>query len=183
MELHHRRADTHPGDDAFLGELEPSGIMRHVGRGAAHVEPDQLDLLAVGKVRAARRDHSDNAPGRPRQQGILAAKRRGIGQPAVRFHELQRGRAEAVGHPINVAREDRRQIGVDHRGIAARHQFDQRRDLVTDRDLRETEVARDGRESRLMIGEAPAVHQDDRDRVKTVRPECFEARLRRSLVE
>jgi len=41
VQLHHRRADADTGDDAFLGQLESPGVMRHIGRGTAHVEPDQ----------------------------------------------------------------------------------------------------------------------------------------------
>ena len=40
---------------------------------------------------------------------------------------------------------------------------------MADRDLRETEVSRDLRQPHLMIGVAPAVHEDDRQRVNSVR--------------
>ena len=43
----------------------------------------------------------------------------------------------------HVAAQDRREIGVDHRGVAAADQLDQRRDLVADRDLREADLARE----------------------------------------
>ena len=62
VDLHHRRADANAGDDAFVGKLELPGIMRHVGRRAAHVEADQ----PLGSVRRARRDHADHAAGRVR---------------------------------------------------------------------------------------------------------------------
>src|SRR3954468_1001927 len=41
VDLHHRGADSDAGNDALVGKLELAGIMRHVGRGAAHVETDQ----------------------------------------------------------------------------------------------------------------------------------------------
>ena len=87
-------------------------------------------------------------------------------EAAVRLHELQLGVLGQPGRdPVDVAAQDRRQIGVDHRRVAAPDQLDQRRDLVADRDLREAELARDLGQPRLMLGEAPAVHQDDRQRV------------------
>ena len=183
VHLHHRRADSDPRDDAFLGQLEPPGIMRHVGRGAAHVEPDQPRRFAVREMRAARRDHSDNPASRTGQQGILAAKRRGVGQPAVGLHELQRSCAEPAGDAVDVAAQDRRQIGIDHGRVAAWHQFDQRRDLVADRDLSEAEIARDGCQPRLMVGIAPAVHQDDGNGVVAVVAECLECVAGRRFVE
>jgi hypothetical protein len=53
---------------------------------------------------------------------------------------------------VDVAREDGRQIGIDHRRVAAADELDQRRDLVADRDLGEAELARDVRQPRLVSG-------------------------------
>ncbi len=47
----------------------------------------------------------------------------------------------SLGDLLDIAAQDRRQIGVDHGGVAAAHQLDQRRDLVADRDLREADLA------------------------------------------
>src|SRR5205814_6164932 len=43
----------------------------------------------------------------------------------------------------HVSAQNRRQIRIDHRGIAAPDQLDQRRDFVTDRHLREAHLARE----------------------------------------
>ena len=56
--------------------------------------------------------------------------------------------------PVDVAAQDRRQIGVDHGRVAAPDQLDQRRDLVADRDLRKAELARDFGQPRFMIGDS-----------------------------
>ena len=60
VDLHHRRTDPHSGDHALVGELILAGVMRHVGRCAAHVEADQ----ALAAMRRARGDHSNDAAGR-----------------------------------------------------------------------------------------------------------------------
>ena len=95
-------------------------------------------------MRRAGRDHADHAAGRAGQDGVLAAEGAGLGQAAVGLHELQ---PRVVAQPgrdlVDIAAQDRRQIGVDHRRVAAADQLDQRRDLMADRDLGEAELARD----------------------------------------
>src|SRR5262249_33173874 len=46
-------------------------------------------------------------------------------------------------HVRHVALQDRRQIGIDYRGVAAADQLDQRRDLVADRHLGKAHLARE----------------------------------------
>ena len=78
MDLHHRRADPHAGDKVLVAQLIAAGIMRHVGRRAAHVEADQ----AITPVRRAGRDHADHAARRAGQDRILAAE--GVAPRSVR---------------------------------------------------------------------------------------------------
>ena len=89
-------------------------------------------------------------------------------KPARRHHEHQPGiRAlgvEVLVHLRHIAPQDRRQIGVDHRGVAAADQLDQRRDFVADRHLREAHVARQRRDLLLVLGIAIGVHEHDRHR-------------------
>jgi hypothetical protein len=66
-----------------------------------------------------------------------------------------------VGHLVDIAAQDRRQVGVDHRGVAAPDQLHQRADLVADRHLGEADLAGDRRDPRLVVGEAKAVQQHD----------------------
>ena len=42
MQAHHRRAQTHAGDLGVKAAFEGAGIVGHIGRGAAHVEADQM---------------------------------------------------------------------------------------------------------------------------------------------
>ena len=59
VNLHDRRAKTHSRDFRVKGALILAGVVRNVGRCAAHVEADQ----ALVSVRRACRDHPDDAPG------------------------------------------------------------------------------------------------------------------------
>src|SRR3546814_1822502 len=63
-----------------------------------------------------------------------------LGQAAVRLHEHEARaglliRVQLPAHLVDVAAQDRREIGVDHGGVAAAHQLHQRADLVAGRDL------------------------------------------------
>ena len=51
----------------------------------------------------------------------------GLGQAAVRLHEVQPHARQFAGHLLHIAAQDRREVGIDHRGIAARHDARQRR--------------------------------------------------------
>ncbi len=88
VDAHHRRAHAHAGDLGVEGALVFAVIMGDVGRGAAHVEAD--DLVEAGELR--RLDHADDAAGRAGQQRVLALEHVGGGQPARRHHEHQAGR-------------------------------------------------------------------------------------------
>ena len=72
---------------------------------------------------------------------------------------------KSARHAIDVAAQDGREIGVDDCRVAAPDQLDQRRDLVADRHLRKAEFARDFGDALLVLGELPAVHQYDGQRV------------------
>ena len=87
VDEHHRRAHAHAGDFGLEGALVFAGEMRHVGRGAAHVEADE-----PGKPRRpAGLGHADDAARRARQDRVLAAKQIRRRQPARRHHEHQAG--------------------------------------------------------------------------------------------
>ena len=81
----HRGAHPHPGDLRLVLALELAREVRHVGRGAAHVEADRLGEARV----RGRAGHADDAAGRAGQDGVLAAEARRVGQPAVGLHEQQ----------------------------------------------------------------------------------------------
>jgi hypothetical protein len=115
-------------------------------------------------------------PAGPERDAVLAVKSARVGQPAVRLHELQVHVRHLAGHLVDVAAQDRRQVGVDHRGVAACDQFHHRADLVRYRYLREADFARDARRRRFMFGEPVAVHEDDGQRTQAP----VEHRLQRS---
>ena len=158
MDLHHRRPNSNPRDDAFVGKLVLAGIMRHVGRRAAHVEADQVIVL----VRSACRDHSDNAARRAGQDRVLAAEGARFGETAVRLHEVKTDfRRQTGSDAVDVASEHRREIRIDNGGVAAPDQLDQRRDLVADRQLGKAELTSNRLQPFLMLAVPPAMHEDD----------------------
>ena len=85
-----------------------------------------------------------------------------------RAPEFASRRAGAQSTCAHVAPQDRREIRVDHRGVAAADQLDQRRDLVADRDLGEAHLARERGDLLLVIRIAIGVHEHDRDRLDAV---------------
>ena len=152
MDLQHRRPHPHPRHHPLAGPLIGAGEMRHVGRGAAHVEAD--DMVEPGLRRGL--GHADDPARRPGQDRVLAAEGGGVGEAAVRLHEEEahphavassvenastRSTSGLEPHdPVDIAPQHRRQIGVDHRRIAAPDQLDQRLDLVARADLGEADL-------------------------------------------
>src|SRR6185312_11036861 len=54
MDLHHRRAHTHAGDDGLEAALVLAGVVRHVRRGAPHVEANDLvEAAALSRAHRA----------------------------------------------------------------------------------------------------------------------------------
>ena len=165
VDLHHRCGDPHSGYYAVGSKLVFARVVGDIGAGPAHVEPDELAMAQ----RLARRDHPDHTAGRAREDSVLPAEGAHFGQPAVRLHEAQAvGLRQACLQGIGIAPQNRREIGIDHRGVAARNQADQRGDLVADADLGEAFLARDLGEAFLMCSVVPAVHQDDGQRIEPV---------------
>ncbi len=134
VDQHHRCAHAHAGDLRLIGAFELAVEMRDVGRGAAHVEAD--DLVEARLPRGFHR--ADDAARRAGEDAVLALELAGVGQAAIRLHEHEaRGLvADLARDLVDIAPQDRREIGIDHRGVAAAHQLHQRRDFVADRDLR-----------------------------------------------
>ena len=167
MDFQHRRPHPHPRHQPLAGPLIGAGEMRHVGRGAAHVEADDMVEAGLGR----RLGHADDPAGRAGQDRVLAAEGGGVGEAAVGLHEEEASPSRLLpawqrpGHdPIDIAPQHRRQIGVDHRRIAAPDQLDQRLDLMARADLGEADLLGQPLQRRLVRGPAPAVHQHDRQR-------------------
>ena len=180
VDLHHRGGHAHAGHHAIAGQLVFAGIMRDIGAGPAHVEADELVMAQW----LARSDHADDATRRTGQNGILPAKCADFCQPAVRLHETQAvGFGQTGLKSIGIASQDRREIGIDDGRVAARDQANERRNLVTDADLRKAHVARDGGQPFLVIAIFPAVHQHDGERIDAVGTQPFESPTRLLLVK
>ena len=141
VDRHHRRAHAHAGHRGLEGALEAAGVERDVGRRAAHVEAD--DVVEPGHRRGARR--ADDAAGRTGEDRVLALEAGGIRQAAVRLHEIEPHAGEFGRHLIDVAAQDRREIRIDHGGVAARDQPQQRADGMAGGDLGEAGLARECR--------------------------------------
>ena len=90
-----RRADANARHLGLVGALELAREVRHVGRGTAHVEPDQpFEASSLSRPR-----HAHHAPRRPRQQRIAPREPPGIRQAPVRLHELQLRPARRASSP------------------------------------------------------------------------------------
>ena len=95
MDLHHRRAHAHACDFGLERALELPIEMSDVGRGAAHVEAD--DALEPCADPSAR--HRHHAPGRARQDRVLAGEQ-SRGREAARRHHEHDARARALNVEI-----------------------------------------------------------------------------------
>ncbi|MNX61187.1 hypothetical protein D3C86_921140 [compost metagenome] len=157
VDAHHGCAHAHAGHLGFEFAFKLARVMRHVGRGAAHVKAD--DLGEPGDFAGAH--HADDAAGRAGQNGVLATETVRVGQAAAGLHEHQADARQFARHLIHVTLEDRRQIGVNHRGVAARNEFDQRADFVRGRHLREAHFARNTGRALFMARGVPGVHKHD----------------------
>ena len=169
MDLHHRRAHPDARDFRLESALEFAVVVRDVGRSAAHVEAD--DALEPG-ARAGPR-HRDHAARRPREDRVLAGEEPGRRESSRRHHE-HHPRAgtldvERLRHPPDIAGEDRREIGVDDRRVAAADELDQGGRGMALGDLPKSERARDPADNALMRRIAIRVHEDDRDGAVSLR--------------
>ena len=79
----------------------------------------------------------------------------------------------------HIAPQDRREVGIDHRRVAAANQLDQRRDFVADRNLRKAHLARERGHAFFMIGVAVGMHENDRDRLDAIGLGCLQIRAHR----
>ena len=161
VDAHHRRAHAHPGHQGLEAALERPVVVGDVRAGAAHVKADQPGVAAHGRGAG----HADHPAGRAGEHRVATAEQGRVGEAAVRLHEQQlRGAvasAEPVGHPVHVAAQDGAQVGVDHGGVAAGHQLDERAHPVAGRDLGEADGPGDPGQLLFVLREAVAVHKDD----------------------
>ena len=119
------------------------------------------------REKPASRPVSANAttpPAGPERMASLPAKRSAAVRPPDDIMNISRApdagsgiglvHAEFVRHLRNVARQDRREIGVHDRRVAAPDQLDERAHLVADRHLGKADLARQQRNLPLMRQES-----------------------------
>ena len=161
-------ADRDRGAHLVLGGPEHLAGLdnRRLGGRAAHVESDDVRVpRAAGELR--RRDH---AGGRARlDDGDRLADRRARGdEPAVRLHDQDRRRdllrVEAFAQPLEVAPDERSDVGVHHRGARALELLDLRQHLMREGEVRIRQPGPQRLAHRALVGRVPIrVEETDRD--------------------
>ena len=179
VDAHHGRADPHTADLCVERPFVFAREMAHIGGRAAHVEADELGM--PGGLRRAH--HADDSAGRPRQDRILALEMMRLGQAARTLHEEKRHARHQLRHAIHIAAQNRRQIGIHHRRIAARHQLHERAHAVGHRNLRKPDLPRQAFGRQLVLDVAVAVNKHDGAGSQTVRERRLQSGAQRRLVE
>ena len=159
MDAHHRCAHAHAGHLGFEFALELAGVMRHIGRGAAHVKTN--DLVNASDCRGAR--HADNAAGWATQDCIFSLKCVGIGKPAGRLHEKQFDTWHVASHLLDIAAQDGRQVRIDDGGIAPANKLHQRAGFMRGADLGEAHILCNACCGFFMASEPVAMHEHNRN--------------------
>ncbi len=95
------------------------------------------------------------------QHGVLAAKSLGLRQSTVALHEKEAAVSEPRPEPLHVILHDRRQVGIDNRGITATDNLDQRRYLVRHRNVLKSHLPCDGRRAFLVPRIPIPMHEND----------------------
>ena len=168
MNVEHRRLDRVAVHDRFGGEPRLAGLQqRDVGRGAAHVEGDEVGQTG----RAADGLRADHAGGRAGQHGAHrhVGGRLEADDAAVRLSEMRRDRhaerGQARRKAIDVALHHRAEIGIHHRGREPLEFTELRRDLVARADESlGIFLLHDRLGAELMLRPHEAVQKRDRDR-------------------
>ena len=79
-------------------------------------------------------------PAGPDKIASFPWKRARLGQAARALHEQQAYSRHLLGHLVHIAAQDRREIGIDDGGVAARHQLHQRAHPMRHGDLRKSDA-------------------------------------------
>ena len=153
----HRR--DHPGaaDAMLVFVIEVTVEPADVGARAAHVEPD--DALEAGLASGHR--GTDDTTGRAAEQAVLGPVI-GAGDESTRAgHHVQFAAGQLALHAFEIARHNRREVGVDDGRLGARQDFDDRRQVAGHGDVLPTGVAEVLGQALFVFGVTVAVQTDD----------------------
>ena len=159
VNIHHRCAHPHPGDQRLKRAFIFAVVMGNVGRRTAHVKPDNL----VEPGHMGRLSGPDDTAGGTGQNRILTLEEPGIGKPAIGLHEHQPGITGLFRDQIDIAPENGRHVSIHNGGITAPDKFHQRADFVRYGNLREADITRYLTDHCFMIVIAITVHKADCD--------------------
>ncbi len=183
VDIHERRLQAHAVDLGDEAARDLSGRETDVRRGAPHVETDQ----PARPVGHARGDHAHDTTRGPGQHSVDAPQARGIHESAIALHERHRGCAVLPGERgaelARVSQQQRRQVCVGDRGLAARDVAEQRCGFVRGHDLVEPEAARERGGAPLVLRKTEGMQERDRDRLDAGGARCDEHREQAGLVE
>ena len=155
MDQQHRCLHAHTRNNCLEHAFIVIFVMRHIGRGAAHVKSDHLVKTGL----FGRTHCPDNATGRPGQNGILALKQAGPFQAAVRLHELQIYISQCASDAINIAAQNGRKVSIGNGGIPAPDKFYHRAGVMAGRHLGKADLAGQRGNADFMVWQAIAMHQ------------------------
>ena len=153
----HRR--DHPGaaDAMLVFVIEVAVEPADVGARAAHVEPD--DALEAGLASGHR--GTDDTTGRAAEQAVLGPVI-GAGDESTRAgHHVQFAAGQLALHAFEIARHNRREVGIDDGRLGARQDFDDRRQVAGHGDVLPTGVAEVLGQALFVFGVTVAVQTDD----------------------
>ena len=164
VHIQHRLGEAHAADQVLEALRQLAVDQRHVGRGAAHVEADEARVVEA----LAHPAHADQPAGRPRQHARHGVEARRDCQAAVALHQAETRarieRAQLLLQRAQVAAQRQCEVGIEHRGVAARDVAHQRRQLVRHRYLLEPERSCAPGGEALVLRVPPAVQEHDGDR-------------------
>ena len=135
VDRHHRRPHPHAGHLRLERPLERAVIQGDIGAGAAHVEPDDPRPAPPSPPCAPppRCRPPDPTGSRPCRWNRSAC----ASPPLDCMKYSLRTPSKLASHLRDIAPQDRRQVGVHHRRVAARHQPQQRAHRMARRHLPE----------------------------------------------
>ena len=179
VNAHHGRANPDTADFGIESALVLTRIVADIGGSAPHVEADEFAM--AGGLGGAH--HADDAAGRTGQNRILALEMIRLGQSARALHEIERDAGHETSHAFHIAAQNRREVGIHHGGIAARHQLHEGAHAVRHRNLSKADASRQRFGGQLVVHIAVAVHKHDGAGAQTLGEGRLQLRAERRFIQ